>query len=359
MQLVARQVLVDVAGLEDVGVLQLGRPELVVVVRDVHFLLADQLPVVAVRRAVVHVVVVRGRLAVGGSRRTVVGHLRGATHAALAGVVHPRLARLGDLVDGLVDQQHVAGQARRAVDPLDEVEQDVLALLLVQVRQVGRVGDLVLETHHGEGAIGLRLHTGDVTVDVTAAVTRGVVPHHLDAGLRDREGVVVAVEVLQAVTVAHGFGVLGAGLDRLIHVVRQRRGAVRRVDRDLVGVRIALEHGQLAGSQLVLVLLGVGRGDGEQRLFTGERIGQEALGVDGTGVGGQAAGPGGNGAIGVAGLLRTHRGQAGAQLGDLISGDRSHHAAGQHRKSQGAGFQQGCWDLHLHSPLLVRSSRQN
>ncbi|MCY1530626.1 hypothetical protein D9M68_658200 [compost metagenome] len=354
MQLVAGQVLVDVAGLDDVLVLQLRRIELVAVVGDVQLLLADQFPVVAVRRAVVHVVVVGGRHAVGGGRRAVVGHLGRAPHAALAGVVEPRLARFLDLVDGLVHQQHVAGQARRGVHPLDEVEQGILPFRLVEIGQVGRIGNLVLEMDHGEGAAHLRLHAGDVTVDVTAAVTGLVVPHHLDAGLRDREGVVVAVEVLQAVAAADQLGLPGAGADRLVHLVRQGRGAMARVDRNFVGIRVALEHRHLAGGQLVLVLLGVGRGDGEQRLLAGEGIGQEALGVHRAGIGRQASGPGGDGAVGIAGLLRAHGRQGGAQLGDLVGGNRGHHAAGEQRKGQGPGLEQGSSGKHVRDLLLQK-----
>ncbi|MNY83219.1 hypothetical protein D3C86_2258390 [compost metagenome] len=59
MQLVTGQVLVDVARLDDVRVLEFRRLQNVVVVGDVHFFLADQLPLVAIGGAVVHVGVVR------------------------------------------------------------------------------------------------------------------------------------------------------------------------------------------------------------------------------------------------------------------------------------------------------------
>ncbi|MNN53235.1 hypothetical protein D3C81_1679780 [compost metagenome] len=104
VQLVTGQVLVDMASLEDVRVLQLGGCQAVAVVRDVDFLLADQFPVVAIRCPVEHVVVVRGAQAVGGDTRAVVGDLRCAAYAALAGVVHPGLARLLDLVEWLAYQ---------------------------------------------------------------------------------------------------------------------------------------------------------------------------------------------------------------------------------------------------------------
>ncbi|MNR44425.1 hypothetical protein D3C85_1631660 [compost metagenome] len=52
-------------GLDHIGVLEVWRVELVAVVGDVHLLLADQFPVVAIRRAGKHVEVVGGAQAVG------------------------------------------------------------------------------------------------------------------------------------------------------------------------------------------------------------------------------------------------------------------------------------------------------
>ncbi len=94
VQLIAREVLVDVAGLEDIGVLVGRIRELVRVVRDVHLALAQQLPLVAVRGAVVHAEVIVGAQAVGRGARIVVAHVGRQAHAALAGVVGPRAARL-------------------------------------------------------------------------------------------------------------------------------------------------------------------------------------------------------------------------------------------------------------------------
>ncbi|MCY1434749.1 hypothetical protein D9M71_508180 [compost metagenome] len=97
-QLVTGQVLVDVPGLEDVGVLELRIVELVAVGGDEQLFLAFQLPVVTVRRAVVHVQVVRSSQAVSSGTRTIIGNLRCLAYAALASVVHPRLARFLYLV---------------------------------------------------------------------------------------------------------------------------------------------------------------------------------------------------------------------------------------------------------------------
>ncbi|MNQ42116.1 hypothetical protein D3C85_558130 [compost metagenome] len=350
------------AGLDDVGVFQLRIIQLVAVVGDVDLLLAFQLPVVTVRRTVVHVEVVGSTQAVGGGARTVVGHLRSTAHAALAGVVEPGQARLLHLVEGFVHQQHVTGQARRRRHPLLEVEQHVALLARVVVLQLVAEGELVLEVHQAVGAVGLRSRLGHQTAHAAATIAGDVVPDGFQAVLRDREGVGGA-EVLQAVAAFHQFGVGGVVLGGLDHVGRNGGRAVGLVHRHFVGVGVALEHRQLAGGQLVLVLVDVLRGDGEQRLLVGEGVRQEALGVDGTGILGQAAGPLGDAAIGIRTLLGTQRGERGTQLGRFVGGHCGHHAGGQQGQRQDAGLQQTLCCFHLHclpqdcSPL--RSSRRS
>ncbi len=351
VQLVAGQVLVDVAGLDDFAVLDLRIVELVAVVGNVDFLLAFQLPVVAVRRTVVHVEVVRGAQAVGGGAGTVVGHLRSPPHAALAGVVEPRQARLLDLVEGLVDQQHVTGQARGRGDPLLEVEQHVARLVRVVVLQVGTEGEGILEVDQLVGAVDLRSGLGHQAPDAAAAIAGDVVPDHLQAVLRDRERV-GGIEVLQAVAAFHQLGGGGVALGRLLHRRRDGGAAVGLVYRDLVGIRVALEHGQLAGSQLVLVLVDVLRGDGEQRLLAGIGVGEEATAVDAAGVGRQAAVPGGDAAVGVAFLLRADGGQAAAELGGLVGRNRRRHRTGQQAEGQRPGGQESCC-FHASLSLFV------
>ncbi|MNF80595.1 hypothetical protein D3C84_628420 [compost metagenome] len=163
-----------------------------------------------------------------------------------------------------MDQQHVAGQTGRACHALDEVEQDVVGLALVQVRQFSRVGDFVFQFNHAEGAVSLRLHPGCPAFEVAAAIAGQVIPQHFDTALGHRERVVTAIgKTGQAIAAINTFGFQGTGLDHRVDVCRHRRGAVSRVDRHFVGVGIAREHGQLACRQLVLVLIDVGGGDGE------------------------------------------------------------------------------------------------
>ncbi|MCY1506934.1 hypothetical protein D9M68_411940 [compost metagenome] len=244
-----------------------------------------------------------------------------------------------------MDQQHVARQARRRGDPLLEVEQHVARLGRVVVGQVGAEGELVLEVHQRVAAAGLRGGLGDQAAHAAAAIAGDVVPDDFQAVLRDRERV-GGIEVLQAVAALHQLGGGGVLLRRGDHRVRRAGAAVGLVHRNLVAVRIALEHRQLAGGQLVLVLVDVLRGDGEQRLLAGERVGEEALAVHGSRILRQAAVPGRDAAIGVAGLLGTQRRQGGAQLLRFAGGNGSHDLGRQQAERQRPGLQKDLCCFH-------------
>ena len=192
-----------------------------------------------------------------------------------------------------MDQQHVARQARRRGHLLLEEGEDVGRLALVEVGHVLRECHRLLEADRREAAVGLRGGLDDGALEVAAAVAGDVVPEHFDTVLRDREGVVAALlEIRQAVAVVDRLHVQRALLDRLVDLGRQGHRAMGLVHRDPVGFRVALEHRQLAVGELVLVLLDVLRGDGEQRLLVGKGIGKEALAIDLAGAGREAAGPG-------------------------------------------------------------------
>ncbi|MNN14575.1 hypothetical protein D3C81_1276480 [compost metagenome] len=107
-----------------------------------------------------------------------------------------------------------------------------------------------------------------------------------------------------------------------------------RVDRNLVGLWVALEHCDLAVGEFVLVLVDSRRGDHEQRLFVGERVGQETFAVHRASVFRDAAGPGRNRAIGIAGLLGTERCKAGAEKAGFLRRHRRHHVGGQQTQGQ-------------------------
>ena len=101
------------------------------------------------------------------------------------------------------------------------------------------------------------------------------------------------------------------------------------VHRDLVGFGVALEHRHLAVGELVFVLVDRGGGDHEQRLFIGKWVGQKTLAVHRAGVFGDAAGPGRDRAVGVAGFFSADRREGGAKLGGLFGRYRRHHVGGQ------------------------------
>ncbi|MNX64736.1 hypothetical protein D3C86_957680 [compost metagenome] len=143
VQLVASQVLIDMAGFENVGVLERRRRQAVVVVGDVHLLLADQLPVVTVGRAIEQVAIVRGTHTVRRGSRTVISDLRGAADPALPRVVDPGQAWFLHLVDGLVHQHHAAGQASWRRYLLLVIEQDVAGVGLGIGRHELREGNFI------------------------------------------------------------------------------------------------------------------------------------------------------------------------------------------------------------------------
>ena len=103
------------------------------VVRDVHLLLAQQLPVVAVRRTVPRVELVGRAQALRAVIDVVVGEIGRTAHAALASVVDPRRAGLLDLVHRLVDQEHGALE-RCGREEARHVHAQQVVLRLVEVR---------------------------------------------------------------------------------------------------------------------------------------------------------------------------------------------------------------------------------
>ncbi len=331
VQLIARQILVDMTSLEDLVVLDLRRAQLVVVVGDEHLALAHQLPVVTIRSAVVQVEVVGGTHAVSSGTWAVVGDLRSATNAALTSVVDPRHTRGCYLVDGLVDQQHVTGQTRRVGYLLFEVIQHLGRTAGLVVLQPFRNSVLLDKTDNVVVAVDLRsgLHHG--ALEGVTTVAGNVVPDYFQAVSRDREGVGQAV-VLQAVAALYQRGVGGIGSSRIVYRLREGSGAMAGEYTHLEGVRVALEHRDLARSQVISVLLIVGGGDHKQRLLTTVGVGQKAIAVDGRGVSRQTAGPGGDGARCVACGFCTDRSQAVAQLGGFLL---AHGGEGRRRQQRG------------------------
>ncbi len=116
--------------LQQVRVLHRVAVELVRVVRNVDFLLADERPVVTLGTAVVHVVLIGGTQVVRVGAWIVERDVRRATYAALARVVDPRTSILFRLIQRLVHQQDLARESRRLRRLLHEERDDVVERLL-------------------------------------------------------------------------------------------------------------------------------------------------------------------------------------------------------------------------------------
>ncbi len=344
MQFVAGQRRVQVTDLEQVLVLNLRAGDLVVVVRDVDFLLAHQFPVVAIRSTVEHVGIVGGTQAIGGSDRRVVCQVRRTTHATLTGVVTPGLARFLDLIQGLVNQHRTTGQTRRAGGEGQVVEHDVVQVGEGAVLHVVLEHGLLLRGHQRVGTIALYRHFRGTTHDVGTTITGDVVPQRFHAVLRNRERD-AAIGIGEAVAAVDQLGAGGVLDGVVIDPLRRRAGATGLVDRHLVGFRVGLEHGDLTRRQVGLVLAQVGRGDGEQRLVFRERVDVmlARAGVTGRCLG-DTTGPGRDGAGGIAGFLGAEGRQGVAEFGSFLRGNGSQCRAGGKRQRNGYG----------HQPVLVQ-----
>src|SRR5690606_6888899 len=162
------------------------------------------------------------------------------------------------------------------------------------------------ELHQAVAAIDLGGRLSHYAASRAATVAGDVVPDRFQAILRNGEGD-GCVEIFQAVAAAYQLGLGGVALRRVVDALRHGGAAPGFENRQPVGLRITLEHGDLTRRQVVLILLVVLRGDGELGLITGIGIADEAVGRDGGGIGGQPAGPFRDGAGGVAGLLGADR----------------------------------------------------
>ena len=188
------------------------------VVRHVHLALAHEFPVVAVDRSVEHVELVGGAQPVGGRPGVVVGDVRGAPYPALAGVVGPGVAGLPELVHGLVHQHDVARQPRRRERFLLEQDHRVAEFFQRHARQ--RVAQLDFQALLDQRVVAAAGDRGlaDDARHRLAPIPQQVVPDHLQAVVRDREGD-ADHRVAHSVAVVHelrgGGGVAGGVVDPL------------------------------------------------------------------------------------------------------------------------------------------------
>ena len=252
-------------GRQHVGVFHRTCVGLVGVGRDVDFTLAQQLPVVALRRAVIQTVFVHSHGAIGTDHRLVVAVAWQQSHTTGRRAVAPGLARVGGEVVGFV------GDAQRAV-VTGRLEGHVVAHGLELVfspgfyrRRVGHGQVAGIGTAPANAAVGQ--HGGQVTGFFFGPGTgrQLVVPQRFHAVFRNRERHLS--QPFKAHAIIDQLGVQGVVHDPLAHVIRVAVVTVTGVDVHLVGGRITLEQRLLAFGQFVFVLGHVLRGNHQNRLL--------------------------------------------------------------------------------------------
>lgn len=195
-----------------------------------------------------------------------------------------------------MDEINRAVQRRRRGVPAIKGEKQVAGLRWIEVFRRDQAIDI---TDAVSIAIGAHREPGILPLVTTAKIAHGVVVDGLFAGLGNRKGDMGIIAALDMPIVEGNPRRLGLGL--VIDALRQRGGTTCLVDRHRE-IRILLEQRQEAGRQFVLVLIGIGSVDGKRRLLVGEGIDIALFGLPACRRLGQAAVPGGNRAIGIAGL---------------------------------------------------------
>src|SRR5690606_17763380 len=240
VQLETRMLRIHVTGLQYITVFQIGIGQPAGVIRQVDFLLADQLPVVAIRRTVVHGEVIRCTHTVRCSTRAVVGHLRRTAHTALTGVVYPSHTWLFQLIETIVYQQHVTGESCRRIHPLLEEQQSVRHGRRVDIGHQVWIADFFFQLDQCVRTIGLR-HSLHVPAMHVETVARHVVPDDFGArlGNREYEGS-TGSDVLDTISTVDQLGLAGSPLDLVVELLRIANATVSLINRHTESFWIAL-----------------------------------------------------------------------------------------------------------------------
>ena len=186
-----------------------------------------------------------------------------------------------------------------------------------------------------------------------AAPAQQVVPDRLGTGLRDRERD-AAVGARGDVAVELGARRVLEGV--VVHPLRRGRRAVRLVDVDAEAGGVLLQHRLRAVAQLVGVLVGVLGVDREQRFLVLERVAAPAARLVAGDRRGVAAGPGGDAAVLVAGLLCAEGREVGLQARGVFGrGGRGGEGHAQRGQAGGGGDEVSS---HGESPLCLERAAQ-
>src|SRR5690606_24933929 len=226
-----------------------------------------QLPLVAVRCAVVDVDHVGGGHAVGVRLQGIVGQRRQATHAALATVETPGLAGGQHLVEAVLYHQRRTGQLGRRGDLVLVVVEDVVQIARGHAFAVVDEVDFPIEFEQVVAAVGQHRRLVGDHAQLLATVAGDVVPDDFQAILRDGKGHAGrgAFDAVTAGDQLRPGGVLTGGG---VQPFRNRRTAPARVNAHAV-VGIKGQQALHAFRQLVAVVVQVVLVDDQQRLVSG------------------------------------------------------------------------------------------
>ena len=304
MFLVAGMLLVDVTGAKDILVAQILAVDLVGVIGDQHFFLANQRPVVSFGTAVIHIELIAGGKPVRCRSRAVERHVRRPPDPALPRVVQPCAARLTILVHGFVHQQHLAGQPRRRTDFLHEVNHHVVHRFLGHAGEAV-VGDILIgKLDDGVFAAGRYRRLPDRPVRFFRAITQYMIPDRLEPVFRERKWN-ADDRAGHAVPTRNQLRTCRGQFGRVVNTLWKGRTPSARIHMHEKSIRIGLHHGFLAlGHQLRILahVLGIDR---VKHIVVCKRVGVMTTGFEirkpGVCRRGQATSPLRDGAIGVTG----------------------------------------------------------
>ena len=307
-------------GGEHARVLEVISVQACCVVGDIQLFFTDNVPVVALGRAVEDAHFVDGDRTAGAREGHVETVTRRLPHTPRTRVVAPALARFGLVVPVLgtgIDFTLVALWQQGFVKVERRIAHRVANLARLQPRRhVARV-------HAAPVDIAILEHIG-----VVRSVFLGPGTHGKQRGIFQQFNTVLRYrECYPASAGNHAFAVVDQFGDRgifqggLAHRVRKTKVTVRRVNRHAECLRIEFEQGLLPLGQVPVVLTEVLRGDHKQRLFVGVRVYgmlARALELHPRCRAQPLAAKSRDGACGVTRLFGADTGQVLAQPGDLV-----------------------------------------
>ncbi|MNJ50386.1 hypothetical protein D3C77_456580 [compost metagenome] len=233
-------------------------------------------------------------------------------------------------------------QTRRALDEGQVVKQGIFQVSELPTRTVVVEHPFLLRSHQREAAVALHRCFRSTPDHIDTAITGDVVPQRLDAilGNGKRHAAISVTEPVTAFEQLRRGGVLESVV---VQPLRCRAGAAAGVHRHLEGVGVAVEQRDLARTQLVLVLVQIGLGNGEQRFIRRERVQvmfARHIALRGLG---ETAVPGRDGPGGVTRALGAHGRQGGFQLLGLLGRNGGQRPAGRQAQDQRQGGLEQSW----------------